>query len=324
MPWYLAILLLSLPLSLQGAQPVEHLVLDLPVAQGLGLPSWLAIVPPSGTSSLATQAFQISPPSGTGDLAATFYFTEIQGGFLRVIWQSANHSEMICDNLYEGVGIPNRRTLLIRRQLLSQGGELELQASSSQLGVSRIVWDWVNPGVILKSSSASVPMLALGAGQFLPEQEINGQPPVPIADSSQGQVVTVFLSEKPERIEKGLEIDSTIKQVPDWARLEAQFLGVDLNQPVQLWINDQLVGTFAMLPPDATDPGFTGSSKTSPGYLGWRTGAIYLPAHYLSAGENHFVITPVSTSGNPQPAAVKELQLQLRYPSNNEPSVTQH
>ncbi len=299
--------------SIFAETSTDSYILNLPVERNLAVPPWLEIA--SATDdSFAQQEFKILPPLDSSDLAVTFSFVETEEGFLRVFWKSANHSQMLADNLFEGVGTTNRRTLLIKHELLTEPGSLQIQSSSNQLGVYRIEWNWTKPAIVDQATNITAPVLALGAGQIFNENEVNGLPPAPVNDAVSGKVVTTFLTEKPERLENGLEVVFPLMEVPQWARLEAKFLAVDLQQKVQVWINNRKVGNFSLTIPDAQDNGYeTAIGEETPQYSGWRTGTLFVAAGFLQKGENVFNFTTMPNDSSGRPCAVKQIEFQLNY-----------
>src|SRR5580698_3945969 len=113
----LTILLLLASLCLVQAQETgRSFTFDFgPDAPKQALPSWMPGQPVASPAAHATISFPINPPPGDSDLAVTVYFTETAGGFLRVYWAGVGDNGMLSDNLFEGIGIPNQRTLLIKR-----------------------------------------------------------------------------------------------------------------------------------------------------------------------------------------------------------------
>lgn len=277
------------------------------------LPSWMTGQPVASPAAHATISFSIAPPTGDSDLAVTVYFTETPGGFLRVYWAGKQSSAMLSDNLYEGIGMPNQRTLLIKRSTLSSAGTVNIQSSEPSLNISRIHWEWVEPGTVSLAAAAKETAFVNAAGAALADSEVNGAPVLPKPDHVGDSVVTAALTEKAERIEGGVEFVATLQQTPQYARLEVQVAGVPTGKPVKLWINNTQAGEVPLAVPDLTDPGYQAAATGAPpSYIGWRKGAVYLPAALLKPGENHFQFS-VQDAAADKPVAIKDLVLQLKY-----------
>ena len=209
------------------------------------LPSWMTGQPVASPAAHATISFPIAPPPGDSDLAVTLYFTETNGGFLRVYWAGAQNSEMLSDNLYEGIGMPNQRTLLIKRSTLSSAGTLNIQSSEPSLNITRIHWEWVDPATVPLAGAAKQTALVDAAGIAQPDAEVNGAPVLPKPDQVGDTVVTAALIEKPERIEGGVDFVATLQQAPQYARLEVQMAGVPVGKTVKLWMLARRQATYS-------------------------------------------------------------------------------
>ncbi len=277
------------------------------------LPSWMTGQPVASPGAHSTISFPITPPAGDSELAVTFYFTESTGGFLRVYWASPKNSGMLSDNLYEGIAMPNQRTLLIKRDTLTSAGTLNVQSSDPSLNLSRIHWEWVDPATLPVANASKGAALIDSTGAVHDDGEVNGAPPLPKQDQMGDSVVTATLTDKPERIEAGVDFVASLEQAPQFAHLEVQMAGVPVGKSVKLWVNNAQAGEVALAVPDLNDPGYAASGTNgAPSYIGWRKGAVYFPAELLKAGENHFQFT-VQDAAAGAPVAVKDLTLQLKY-----------
>jgi len=280
------------------------------------LPQWMTGQPEVSPSVHATISFPITPPADQSDLAVTVYFTESIGAFLRAYWAGSQTNEMLSDDLFEGIAMPNQRTILIKRSTLSSSGTLTLQSSETTLDVSRVHFEWVDPSTISLASRVKQSALIDGAGKVFKELDVNGVPPQPPTDQVGSSVVTASLTDKPVRIESGVEFLATLQTMPQYSRLEIQISGAALGNTVQLTLNGNLVGNVSVDVPDLNDPGYQINDGAPPVYVGWRKGVIYVPAAQLKVGENQFQIglKDVIPSGTASPLAVKDLLLQLKYP----------
>jgi len=280
------------------------------------LPAWMTGMPSASPAIHASISFPIAPPSDTSDLAVTLCFTETTGGFLRVYWTGLQTSEMLSDNLFEGIAMPNQRTLLIKRSTLTSPGTITVQSSETTLNVSRIHFEWVDPGILSLAADAKQAGLINATGTVLKDGDINGAPLMPTVDKIQNSTVTAALNEKPERIEAGVEFVGALQALPLHARLEVQISGAPVDKAVQLILNGALVGDIAMDIPDLNDPGYQATDGTTPAYTGWRKGVIFIPVEKLKVGDNQFqfAVKDVVPSATASPLALKNLLLQLKYP----------
>ena len=67
------------------------------------------------------------------------------------------------------------------------------------------------------------------------------------------------------------------------------------------------------------DPGYQVVDGEAPAYIGWRKGAVYLPAGQLKVGDNQFQFT-VKDATSSTPVAVKDLLLELKYDDSAPPA----
>ncbi|MBI4024407.1 MAG: hypothetical protein HY360_05460 [Verrucomicrobia bacterium] len=297
--------------------------LDLPLSPGQALPVWLEEPLVSTSATFGRIDFPIRAPTPDADLAVTCFFEETEGGFLRASWTGSEKAEMLCNNLYEGIGMLNQRTLVIEHSRLSTPGILTFQASDHALPLSRIHWEWVQPRVVLAAQGAPKVALVQSQGRILDEADVGGDPPLAPSDLWRGRVITAVLTEKPVRIEDGVDFVATLEAAPEWARLETNFAGVSIGKTVALWVNGTRIGEVSIEVPDLSDPGYRKGEHGEPQYVGWRKGAISIPAQVLRPSDNTFQFELVDPKGEAKamPIAAKNLLLQLKYgdssPSTN-------
>jgi hypothetical protein len=318
-------LLLLLSFRFAKAEDTEHsYTLDLSlIGKTQTLPSWLTSTPFASPSAHASISFSIDPPKDDTDLAVTFFFNETPGGFLRVYWAGAASGEMLSDNLFEGIAMPNRRTLVIKRSTLSSPGMLTVQSSDAALNVSRIHWEWANPSSVLLADAASQSALVDAQSKVFSDAETNGAPQLPATDRVQGSIVTAVLTQHPERIESGVAFVAELQARPQYARVEVEISGAQIGTPVQLLANGVVVGEVAVEVPELTDPGYQNGGAT-PSYIGWRKGSVYIAGAQLKTGENQlqFALKDAAQGGDPAPLAVKNLFIQLKYTTDADAAAT--
>lgn len=306
----------------------ESYVHNLPLPSNLTAPEWLQIrqPDPAVASTFASWEFAIKAPENTGDLAVTFYFTEKEGGFLKLYWQGATEAETLCDNLYDGVIMPNQKTILIPKSVLHSGGTLTILAGTSDADIQRVEWNWVTHTTIAVADAASAPALLRAGNQPLRAEEISGNAPEPSTDRIHGNAVSAVIQEEPIRIEQGVEFVAALESVPPLARIEVQLLGVPLDRNVAVWINGVPVNQLSLDVPDLSDPGYLPPTETSaPVYIGWRKGTLFVPASALHTGDNQFRFEWLEndpTASVTTPLALKNFFLQLNFEAATAPAPT--
>ena len=142
----------------------------------------------------------------------------------------------------------------------------------------------------------------------LGEDEVNGAPLLAKSDQIGKSVVTANLTDKPERIEAGVEFIATLQSVPQYARLEVQMSGVPIDKSrCSFGVNSVAAGNLQLEVPDLNDLGYQPAvDGAPPAYIGWRKGVIYLPASELKTGDNQFQFV-VKDAAAATPVAVKNL-----------------
>ena len=236
---------------------------------------------------------------------------------MRAIWVTASSQTTLCQDLYEGTGLPNRRTLLLTTEQLSEPGVLTLQASGSTLPITRLRWEWLAPATTLAALDAPVPEVILGEGQTPGADELLGDPYLPLEDAWRNEVITASLTDRVERIESGTAFVAPLDLAPEQARLELLLAGLPASGAVRLRVNGADAGALSVELPDLADPShrYTGAGRWI--YSGWRKATAAIPATLLHAGENLIELTWADPQGTS--LALKDLLLQLRYPSPSSP-----
>ena len=201
----------------------------------------------------------------------TVVFQEEPGGFLSVYWQNAlGKRELLAPNLFENIGLPNQRTLLIKRPTMAGPGKVILKSSQAVLNVLRVRLDWARPGVVRLVDNVPNGALVMSGGKMFAPEEVDGSPLTPIADSWEGRILTTSVTDQAERIEKGIDFAISIPDKLARARLEVLVNGLRLDQTLTLWVNGSAVGALALEVPDLTDPGY---EKAENGTMLSRAGA---------------------------------------------------
>jgi hypothetical protein len=271
--------------------------------------------PLASPSEHAQLSLPIAPIAEDDDLALTVVFNDSVGGFLSVFWEGADgQREMLAANLFENIGLPNQRTLLINRPTMGGPGRLILQSSESVLNVIRVRLDWVRPGVIRLPDNQPNGALVTSSGKIMAPEEVDGTPLTPIADTWEGVILTTSVTDRAERLDGGIDFQVDVSHPVARARVEVMVNGLALNQNLDLWLNGVRVGSLAMDVPDLTDPGFSNQLANSDdqSFSGWRRGVLYLPGNRLTTGNNHFQFQGPSAT----PLAIRDFLIQVNYSGN--------
>lgn len=319
------LLLISLSLLLQADRYSKSYTIDFPYKIDRNIPRWLSVVrEPRLPRYFTSQSFGIRPiANDDSDLAITIYFNEGSGGFLRVYWEGQDSTEMISSNLYDKIGMPNQKTLIIRRSTLSSSGKLVFQTTESTMNIRRIYWEWVKNQSVAVSRDIPLGVAYVDSwGRQHADWEVSGYEPYETGDFWRSSVVNAMLTEKAERIEEGTEFIFQIENKVNLARLDLQIAGLAPQEKIGLWVNDKYVGEIAVEVPDLVDPGYQLDESGQLIYVGWRKGSYFLEANHLQLGENRLQLGRLTPSPNSiaQPLAIKNTILQIKYvPTTSNP-----
>jgi hypothetical protein len=322
----LGVLLFVAAGALRAADTADVFTLDLPFPAGAATPTWLG-APQVPDTTFATLNLPIDPPDATSSLLVTIFFQEKTGGFLRLTWQGGNGAELLSDNLYEGIGMNNQRSLLISPGTLQGAGTLMLQCGDTTLDIQRIRLQWLEEQDGLVSPDIRDTLVTPSLGATEPAGTLNGQPQLAADPAWQGELVIVPVTDVPQRIEQGVEFSVQLDSVPAAGRLALQENGLPWGKHLVVWINRQRAGTITPAVPELTDDGFLSQAGLPQTYFGWRKGSLYLPVSLLKAGVNTLQFSDedempaapadpaAAANSSALPLAVKEVVLQLDYPS---------
>lgn len=289
---------------------------DLPFDAAQDLPAWMHGPPMMAPGSGDRVAFRLSPPVDR-DLLVHLVFDETEGGGLRVEWQRDGQSmtEVMAENLGEGLGVPNQRRLLISASRLGGNGTLILQGGSS-LSVNRVRFEWVAERTMLASATRYVPVVVTASRLTLAEADVDGGPRPLLQDEWRERVVRAALTEGAEPLTPSLELVPSLEQIPTGARFEASVAGVYFDQEVWLVVNNHEVGPLAIEVPTLEDPGHLGVPGREIEFAGWRRASAHIPSALLLPGENSLLLelrSPLNADYRNR-TFVREAVLELSYP----------
>lgn len=291
----------------------DSFTFDLNATGRVEFPVWMPDRPLAYPKSQSELSFPVVPGADDNDLALTVVFQEETGGFLSVYWENSfGKRQLLAPNLFENIGLPNQRTLLVNRPTMGGPGKIVLKSSQAVLNVLRVRLDWARPGVVRLVDNIPNGALVTTGGKLFAPEEVDGSPLTPIADSWEGRILTTSVTDHAERIEKGIDFSVTVPDKVARARLEVMVNGLRIDQKLTLWLNGVVFGTVALEVPDLTDPGYEKAGDGTMRYTGWRKGVLLIGGEELLVGENHFQFeTPPETQ-----VAIRDFLLQLEYAAN--------
>ncbi len=253
------------------------------------------------------------------ELVATFYFHEGAGGFLRVLWDGGAGVATLATNLFEGVGGPHRRSLLIPRDYLSAPGVLTV-VSSSPGCLYQVELEWLSGQDVLAGVGSELPDAVLAGGRAADRADLLGRPyRAAGSDAWEGDVIKAPLTDRIERIEGGLVFVAPLDKAPEQARLALWIAGPPVTAELRLQVNGVDAGPVAFEAPPLTDLGYYRNEQGDWFFAGWRKGTIAIAQKLLTPGDNEIELMQVDGSGG-RPVAIKDMILQLRYPATGQPA----
>ncbi len=319
-PWRVFGLLLSFILWVQVAVAADYLW----TSESAGTPpAWIRQLPPNA-SMLGETRFEISkPPQDELALAVTLFYQEQEGGFLRVLWGQPGYETALTMNLYEGVGMESRRTLLLHFPPGATVSNLILQSFDPSTGLKRAYFQWIVPTTVYQPSDRNPIVLIDEYGEALQQEKALGWPePLPKDEWRRGVTIAPLI-ERPERIEDGVAFIFELVKVPELARVELDISGLPPEWPCELWLNGLPAALLNVEVPSLTDPGYRRDAVSGhPIWVGWRKGSVLIPAELLQVGKNEIIFDFSSSNLTYQlPVAVRNLNLELLYDRPGEDEV---
>ena len=309
---------------LRASTPDTSYTLNLPVQADQATPVWLGH-PLASTGTFASLDLPVTAPEINESLLVTIVFEEKPGGFLRLTWKNAEGEQLLSGNFYEGVGMANKRTLLIPSSIVQDMGTLSIQTGQATLDVSQIRFEWLEGGVALVSSEQTDQTVVPRLGATMKAETLDGQPAgVPVADID-GNLITVPITNSPQHIEQGVEFSLQLAGTPKAARLTLQESGLPWGRHLVIWVNQQRAGTASPVVPDLEEAGYASPPDAAKPFIGWRDVSVYLPVTLMKTGLNTLQIsteadnapadgtTDDDTGASQQPLAVNNLACQFDY-----------
>lgn len=289
---------------------------DLPFDAAQVLPAWMHGPPVMAPGTGDRIAFRLSPPADR-DLLVHLVFDETEDGALRVEWQRDGQgtTEVVAENLGDGLGVPNQRPLLVSASRLGGNGTLILQGSAN-LSVNRVRFEWVAERTMLASSTRYVPVVVTASRLALGEADVDGGPRPVLQDEWRDRVVRASLTEGAELLTPALELVAALEQIPNLARFETSVAGVYLDQEVWLVVNNHEIGPLAVEVPTLEDPGHLGRPGREVEFAGWRRASAHIPSALLLPGDNSILLelrSPLNADYRNR-TFVREALLELSYP----------
>lgn len=260
--------------------------------------------------------FGVVPPADPPALAVTILFSENRGSALRVTWTTAKGvSTTLANDLFEGIGIANRRTLLIPAPLLDAPGALTLEDPGGQVHLIAAIFEWVPTRRLWVAPGAEDAAFVTAENAVLDIQDVTGGLAAPPADRWSGQILRGALYDQPVQLPPNTAFEFELERAPSRLRLEALVAGLPPDAIARVYLNGAYAGPLQIEIPTLSDPGYHGDA-----FIGWRKAAALPAPHLLAPGLNR-IWFDWDTSGSAKPPflGIKDPILEIEYPPTHSP-----
>lgn len=278
---------------------------------------WLLVPGDPGTVALPNLVqFGIIPPSDPPSLAVTVLFSETRGTALRASWTTAKGvTTTLSNDLFEGIGMDNRRTLLIPAALLDAPGALTFEDPNGTIHLISAIFEWVPARTIWVAPGAADAAFVTSEHDVLDIQSLVGGPSDSPPDHWSGQILRGCLYDQPVQLPPQTAFEFNLEKTPSRLRLEALVSGLPPDAVARVFLNGSYAGPLQIEIPPLTDPGYKAGA-----FIGWRKAASLPAPHLLVPGLNR-IWFDWDTGGSPKPAylGIKDPILEIDYSGANSP-----
>lgn len=279
--------------------------------------SWLLAPGDPGSVVLPNLVqFGIIPAPDPPALAITVLFSEAKGSALRASWTTAKGvSTTLANNLFEGIGMDNRRTLLIPASLLDAPGALTFEDPRGDVHLLGAIFEWVPTRRLWVAPGAEDAAFVTGERDVLDIQSVTGGPAAAPADQWSGQILRGALYDEPVQLPPQTAFEFELEKTPSRLRLEALVAGLPPDAVARVYINGSYAGPLQIEIPTLTDPGYRDSK-----FIGWRKATALPAAHLLAPGINR-IWFDWDTAAPPKPPflGIKDPILEIEYAPSHSP-----
>lgn len=260
--------------------------------------------------------FGIIPPPDPPALAITVLFSEAKGSALRASWTTARGvATTLANNMFEGIGMDNRRTLLIPSSLLDAPGALTFEDPKGDVHLICAIFEWVPTRRLWVAPGAEDAAFVTSERNVLDIQSVTGGPAATPPDQWSGQILRGALYDQPVQLPPQTAFEFELEKTPDRLRLETLVAGLPPDGVVRVYLNGSYAGPLQVEIPTLADPGFKGAN-----FIGWRKATALPAAHLLAPGINR-IWFDWDTSSTPKPAflGIKDPTLEIQYSRTHSP-----
>jgi hypothetical protein len=269
-----------------------------PAVQMSPLPAWMespARIDPEG-SCIEVGIPPLWRQSVVDRYAVTLVFDDAGDGGPILEWRSQDrsHTSTISYGLGEGdnpVGL-NSRTVLLPQALTKDGGTLVILYRGKFDLLMSVAVRPCRENVTAVIGSRNAPSLMDEGLQVYEDREVNGIPLTPLSgDLHKGTIVEAELSAPLEPLESGIEFVAPLDGPVEGAMLKLETLGLDPEASLLVEVNKKPIGIINFPGFELNDPSIVTDWNGRLILAGWRKGSLFVPAKFLTAGDNSIVVS---------------------------------
>jgi hypothetical protein len=269
-----------------------------PAVQMSPLPAWMespALIDPEG-SCIEVGIPPLWRQSAVDRYAVTLVFDDAGDGGPILEWRSQDrsHTSTISYGLGEGdnpVGL-NSRTVLLPQALTKDGGTLVILYRGKFDLLMSVAVRPCRENATAVIGARNAPSLMDEGLQVYEDREVNGIPLTPLSgDLHKGTIVEAELSAPLEPLESGIEFVVPLDGPVEGAMLKLETLGLDPEASLLVEVNKKPIGSINFPGFELNDPSIVTDWNGRLILAGWRKGSLFVPAKFLTAGDNSIVVS---------------------------------
>lgn len=284
----------------------DPLVLALkPALQMSALPPWVGEMPrvDPGASLVELEILPAWRAAGVDFFAVTVVFHDNGDGGPALEWRAEDGIVSTISYGLGEIGKPvglNSRTVLLPQVLTRDGGTVILSYYGKFESLLSLAVRPAREDGMAVLGARRFPILVDSELQVFEDREVNGTRPVSLGgDVRNGPIVEAELAAQTEQLEDSIGFIVPLEGKIEAGMLRLETLGLDPEARLEVWVNDQPVGSVNLPGFQLDDPSLVVDWNGNLVMAGWRKGSLFVAARHLVEGENSIVIrlarSPVET-----------------------------
>lgn len=289
----------ALDASVPGGGTFDPFLLALkPAVQMSPMPAWMESpvrIEPEA-SSVEVEIPPLWRQSAVDMYAVTLVFDDTGDGGPVLEWRSQDrkHDSTISYGLGEKdkpVGL-NSRTVLLPQPLTKEGGTLVVLYKGKFDSLMSVAVRPCRENATAVIGSRNSPALMDEGLQVYEDREVNGIRLTPLTgDLQRGTIVEAELSAQMEPLEDSIEFVAPLDGSVEGAMLKLETLGLDPEAQLLVEVNKKTIGNMNFPGFELNDPALVTDWNGKLILAGWRKGTLFVPARFLTPGDNSIVIS---------------------------------